>query len=100
MARVRITVLKKAFYPDLAERYENPATEPCEMQIGQTFVSEAGECPVGMCRNAWESVGSFVRQLAAGGGKFFGDWMKNERSAMVSCNDGIRPATFYVEVIE
>lgn len=100
MARVRITVVKKSFYADLAERYENPSTEPCEMELGQTFVSEAGERPDGMCANAWLSVGPFVEELARGGGNFFGDWMLNPRSAVASCNDGVRPTSFYVEVVE
>ncbi|MBQ5575153.1 MAG: TIGR04076 family protein, partial [Bacteroidales bacterium] len=27
-------------------------------------------------------------------------WMKNPQSAMISCNDGFRPVSFLVEVIE
>ena len=27
-------------------------------------------------------------------------WMKNPHSAMISCNDGFRPVSFYIEVIE
>ena len=26
-------------------------------------------------------------------------WMKNPLSAMISCNDGFRPVSFYIEVI-
>lgn len=100
MPSVRITVVKKAFYPDLAERYENPATEPCHMELGAEFISLNGECPRGMCKNAWVSVGPFVEELARGGGGFYGDWMLNLKSALVSCNDGTRPTSFYVEVIE
>ena len=98
--RVKITVVKKAFYADLAELYENPATEPCEMALGSEFISESGERPSGMCKNAWVSVGPFVEELARGGGGFYGDWMLNPRSAVVSCNDGVRPTSFYLEVIE
>ena len=100
MARVKITVVKKAFYPDLAEQYEVPTVEPCEMALGQEFVSSAGERPNGMCANAWEPVGPFVEKLARGGGNFYGDWMKNPHSAVLSCNDGVRPTSFYVETIE
>ena len=27
-------------------------------------------------------------------------WMKNPRSAMISCNDGFRPVSFYIETVE
>jgi uncharacterized repeat protein (TIGR04076 family) len=42
----------------------------------------------------------FVKELALGGGNFFDGWMKNPYSAMISCNDGFRPVSFYIERIE
>jgi uncharacterized repeat protein (TIGR04076 family) len=42
----------------------------------------------------------FVRELSGGGGNFFDGWMKNPYSAMISCNDGFRPVSFYLEVTE
>ncbi len=27
-------------------------------------------------------------------------WMKNKRSAMISCNDGFRPVSFYIEALD
>lgn len=42
----------------------------------------------------------FVEALAHGEGNFFDGWMKNPNSAMISCNDGFRPVSFYVETIE
>ena len=42
----------------------------------------------------------FVKELAEGGGNFFDGWMKNKHSAMISCNDGFRPVTFYIETVE
>ena len=41
----------------------------------------------------------FVESLAKGEGNFFDGWMQNPMSAMISCNDGFRPFSFYVEVI-
>ena len=41
----------------------------------------------------------FVKTLADGGGNFFDGWMKNKYSAMISCNDGFRPVSFYLETI-
>ncbi len=59
-----------------------------------------GKCPEGFCDSAWESMRYFVEELAKGGGNFYDGWMKNPRSAMISCNDGFRPVSFYIEVME
>ena len=32
--------------------------------------------------------------------QIYDGWMKNPRSAMISCNDGFRPVSFLIEVIE
>ncbi len=63
-------------------------------------VWHVGERPEGLCDGAWQAMEPFVRSLAAGGGKFYGDWMRDPFSAMVSCNDGFRPVSFYIEVID
>ena len=34
MKKVRITVMRKAQYTDLMERYENPIEHTCDMQEG------------------------------------------------------------------
>ena len=39
------------------------------------------------------------QSLARGEGNFYDGWMKNPMSAMISCNDGFRPFSFYIEVI-
>ena len=100
MKRVKITVKRMACYEDLMAEYENPISHACDMQLGQVFISEAGERPEGMCQSAWETLLPFVRELAEGGGNFFDGWMRDPHSAMLSCNDGFRPVSFYVEVIE
>ena len=43
---------------------------------------------------------SFVFALSYGASDFYQGWMKNPRSAMISCNDGFRPVSFYLEVID
>ncbi len=58
------------------------------------------ERPDGFCESAWESILPFVKVLSEGGGNFFDGWMKDEHSAMVSCNDGFRPVSFYIEAIK
>lgn len=98
--RIKITVKRITEYRDLMAEYENPIEHTCDMRLGQSFLVKNGEKPVGMCDSAWETLRPFVEELAAGGGNFFDGWMKNPHSAMLSCNDGFRPVSFYVEVIE
>ena len=52
-----------------------------------------------LCESAWESMRPFVESLARGEGNFYDGWMKNPMSAMISCNDGFRPFSFYLEVV-
>lgn len=100
MKRVKITVKRMARYEDLMAEYENPIQDACDMRLGQTFVVENCEKPEGMCQSAWETMLPFVKELSEGGGNFFDGWMQNPHSAMLSCNDGFRPVSFYVEVME
>ena len=100
MNKVRITVMKTVRYDDLIEKYENPITDACDMREGMVFVANGWRRPEGFCESAWESMSAFVMALAYGGGGFYDGWMKNERSAMISCNDGFRPVSFLIEAME
>ena len=100
MKKVKITVMKVAQYADLMEKYENPIENACGMQVGQVFVANGWIRPEGFCESAWESISPFVRTLAQGGGNFYDGWMKNPRSAMISCNDGFRPVSFLLEATD
>lgn len=100
MKRVKITVMRITQYHDLMAQYENPIQHTCDMRLGQTFVVENCIKPARMCDSAWETLLPFVKPLAEGSGNFFDGWMKNPHSAMLSCNDGFRPVSFYVEVVE
>ena len=100
MKKVKITALRKASYPDLMARYENPIEHTCDVEEGMVWVSENGEKPDHFCDSAWESMAYFVRELANGGGNFYDGWMQNPYSAMISCNDGFRPVSFYLETRE
>ncbi|HHT14944.1 MAG TPA: TIGR04076 family protein [Clostridiales bacterium] len=42
----------------------------------------------------------FVMTLAYGGEDIYSGWMKNKKSAMISCNDGFRPVSFLLEALE
>ena len=100
MLKVRITAIRQTIYNDLIAQYENPIEHACDIQQGQQWISVNGNCPDGLCPSAWESMRSFVESLARGKGNFFDGWMKNPMSAMISCNDGFRPFSFYIEAIE
>lgn len=97
---IKIQAVRKACYPDLMARYENPMEEPCSVREGQIWYSVNGERPDGFCDSAWETLAPFVRELAQGGGNFFDGWMKNPHAAMLSCNDGFRPVSFYIKVVK
>ena len=100
MKHVRITVMRKVCHEDLIARFENPIEHACELTEGQVFVSSDGQRPADLCESAWDSMESFVRELASGGGNFYDGWMKDPKSAMISCNDGFRPVSFYLEAID
>lgn len=100
MQKVKITVMKKACYPDLIARYENPIEHACDLEEGQVFIANGWQKPDGMCDSAWESMSAFVMALSHGGKNFYDGWMKNERSAMISCNDGFRPVSFLLETLD
>lgn len=100
MKRIRITVIRKACYDDLIERYENPIEHACDLHEGQVFICEGWQKPRGLCESAWQTLSPFVMALAHGATGFYDAWMKNPASAMLSCNDGFRPVSFLVEALD
>ena len=100
MNRIRITAVRKANYTDLMEKYENSIEHACDIEEGQVFIADGWKKPEGFCDSAWESISPFVMTLAYGGENIYDGWMKNRKSAMISCNDGFRPVSFYIEVTE
>ncbi|MBQ0156341.1 MAG: TIGR04076 family protein [Bacteroidales bacterium] len=100
MKKIKITVVRKACYTDLMEKYENPIEHACDLNEGDVFVANGWERPEGFCLSAWESISPFVMTLAHGGENFYDGWMKNPKSALISCNDGFRPVSFLIETVE
>ena len=100
MKKCRITVMKKACYPDLMERYENPIEHACDIEEGAVYIADGWRKPDGLCDSAWESLSPFVLALSHGAENLYDGWMKNPRSAMVSCNDGFRPVSFFIEALD
>ena len=100
MRRCRITVMRVACYRDLMEKYENPIQHACDMKEGMVFITDGWKKPEGMCDSAWGTLSSFVMTLAHGGEDIYDGWMKDKRSAMISCNDGFCPVSFYIEALD
>ena len=100
MSKVRITVMRRVRHDDLIAEYENPIEHACTMEEGQVFIANGWEKPDGLCGSAWDSMSAFVMTLAHGGEDLYDGWMKNRRSAMISCNDGFRPVSFYIEALD
>ena len=90
MKKVRITVKRMARYDDLIEAYENPIEHACTVQPGQSWVANGWQRPEGFCSSAWDTLSPFVLALAHGGENFYDGWMKNPKSAMLSCNESSR----------
>ena len=100
MKKVKITVKRMARYDDLMQQYENPIEHACPMLPGQEFICNGWAKPEGMCDSAWETLSPFVMTLAHGGANFYDGWMKDPKSAMISCNDGFRPVSFLLETLD
>lgn len=100
MKKCRITVMRQANYLALIEAYENPQEHPCDLHVGQVFLANGWKKPEGLCQSAWDSMSPFVLALSHGAQGLYNGWMKNPRSAMISCNDGFRPVSFLIEALE
>ena len=100
MKKVRITAMRQTVYRDLMELYENPIEHACDVEVGQVWTANGWQRPEGFCQSAWDSLSPFVLTLACGGEDIYDGWMKNKRSAMLSCNDGFRPVSFLLEALE
>ena len=87
-------------YEDLMARYENPIEHACDLREGQVFIANGWQKPEGLCQSAWDSMSPFVLALSHGAEDLYDGWMKDPRSAMISCNDGFRPVSFLIEALE
>ena len=100
MKKVRITAGRAARYDDLIAHYENPSQHARDVRVGQVWIANGWQRPAGFCESAWETVSPFVMTLAHGGKNLYDGWMKNPKSAMISCNDGFRPVSFLLEALD
>lgn len=100
MKKCRITAVRCARYCDLIAKYENPIEHACGVREGDVFIANGWEKPAGLCQSAWDSMSPFVLALSHGAEDIYDGWMKNPRSAMISCNDGFRPVSFLIEALD
>ena len=102
MKKVRIVVLKKLFYEELADRYlsEGRAVGPCPLlQEGDTFLFEGSAVmPQGFCPWAWIDIYRGVNALSAGAS--YAPWNNRDGLQVLCCTDGVRPVVFLVEAVE
>ena len=91
--------MRVARYDDLIKEYENPIQHTCDLTEGRVFIANGWEKPEGLCQSAWDTMSPFVLALSHGGENFYDGWMKDPKSAMISCNDGFRPVSFLIEAL-
>lgn len=103
MKRCKITVLKTMFNQELAAEYGAEGLTACPMlKEGQVFYADYGK-PQGFCDEAWKAIYQYVFALSHGAGNglfYYGDWIRRPGVAVCSCNDGLRPVIFKIEVTE
>ena len=102
MRKVKITVIKKEFYPEFADEYLTDGIEagPCPLQnVGDEFLYEGGaQMPIGLCPWAWIDIYRGVNALSAGAS--YTPWNKKDGLQILCCTDGIRPVTFKLEALD
>lgn len=102
MKKVKITVLRKEFYPEYADEYltEGKSVGVCPLlEVGETFIFEGNaKMPDGFCPWAWMDIYSSVSGLFAGAS--YKPWNKKDGQTIVCCTDGIRPVIFNIETVD
>ncbi len=98
---VKITVVKCAYNEDLVKQYASPGVGPCTAEpVGKVYYTNGWQKPEGLCDNAWKSMMEYALALAQGGGGFFGGEIRDPKSFVASCNDGLRPVSFLLEATD
>lgn len=102
MKQVKITVLKKEYYPEYAIKYltDEDETGPCPLlTVGDTFLYTGGaQMPEGFCPWAWIDIYRGINSLSAGGS--YKPWNKEDGQQVLCCTDGIRPVIFALQALE
>ena len=103
MTKVKITVIqvqdpKDVWGGDVPVPISN-SFGPCERHhVGQEFiVEEDHKMPEGFCHWSWYGIQNAVRMLLFGGDY---PWSIQKGSAVVCCNDGLRPVIYKLERVD
>ena len=99
MARqLKITVLKKDLYRDLADEYaaDKSITACTLFEEGQVFILDKPDKPDGFCSWAWADLHRDVIAVLFGANY---RWIDFENTIISCCTDGLRPVTFKIEGI-
>ena len=86
MKKVRITVVRKACYPDLMEKYENPIEHACDIAEGAVFIAN------GLAETGWivrECMGVHV-PVRHGAGTRRGELLRWLDEESHECNDKLQ----------
>ena len=102
MPKVKITVLRKLLYEDLAREYRSGGDTVCELfEEGQEFVTEDyGPPPSFPCPWAWHDLYKYFATLKHRGA--FDHDMKppHDKAVIACCTDGVRPVIFRLERVD
>lgn len=101
MRTVKITVLETNINEKLIREYGAPDIEyQCdEHKPGEVYYSKGGSMPQGLCPGAWGSFEKYIFALSFGAPQFWPNWTK-PGIAITTCNDGLRPTVFKLEVVD
>ena len=101
MRTIKITVLETVINEKLAKEYGAPDLDyRCdEHQPGEVYYYRKGATPPGLCAGAWTAFEKYAFAMAFGVDCFWPNWCK-PGVAVVTCNDGLRPTAFKLEVME
>ena len=103
--KVKITVLKRAVFKDIAEEYGNPKFlehwnfTPCGLfQDGQEFILDHGlDQPEGFCSYAFADIRHELMVVLNGGNRHY---VKSPGTAIVCCTDAMKPVLFKIERLD
>lgn len=105
MSKVKVTVMKKEFYPDLRREYvANPNVTACTaFEVGDEFLFDFGKYMTmydgRFCAEAWDAISHYI-YAGLQGGSIMSGWNKKENVMITCCNDGVRPVIFKIERID
>lgn len=104
--KCRLTVIKTAYFEDLASRYAPQSiTMPCQrFKVGDTFIVDQNG-PQGywhlmggtFCSEAWAAISNYIDTILQGG-TFQTDTKENVMIAC--CPSGLRPVVFKIELMQ